>query len=175
MSPGTPRVAPYVDMDAELSVCGAYRYSLTRKWREQPGYLLWIMLNPSTANALKDDATIRKCVGFAKRWGYGSIAVVNLYALRATNPVVVEGATDPVGPDNDETIKRLASEATGICAGWGGSGPRSLRSRVVEVLAMIPGEVTCIGKTRDGHPLHPSRPAYANPLQIYAHARGASR
>ena len=84
-------------------------------------------------------------------------------------------ADDPVGPDNDETIKRLASEATGICAGWGGSGPRSLRLRVAEVLAMIPGEVACIGKTRAGHPLHPSRPGYANELQIYAHALGASR
>lgn len=160
-------MSEYLESDAELSACGAYRYSLTRKWREGPGYLLWIMLNPSTADHLKDDATIRKCVGFAKRWGYGAIVVANLYALRATNPIALEGAADPVGPDNNETLRELIAGATGICAGWGASGPRSLRARAVEVIAMVPGEIFCIGKTKDGYPKHPSRPGYATPIDIY--------
>lgn len=157
-----------IERDAELSVCGRYRYSLRRTWRQQHGYLLWIMLNPSTADALKDDATIRKCMGFARRWGYGSIAVANLYAYRATHPVELETAADPVGPDNDEWIRRLARDATGICAGWGGSGPARLKERVMRVVELLPPvEVACIGRTRGGHPRHPSRPGYATPLEVY--------
>jgi hypothetical protein len=154
--------------DALLSDDQRYRYWLSRTWREQPGFLLWIMLNPSTADALTDDATIRKCMGFARRWGYGSITVVNLYALRSTNPAALEADPDPVGPDNDEWICRLAAQATGIMAGWGASGPRGLKARAVAVNAMLPNvEVCCIGQTRDGYPRHPSRPGYATPVELY--------
>lgn len=155
--------------DAELSDDKLYRYVLTRTWREQPGFLLWIMLNPSTADALKDDATIRKCMGFARRWGYGSIRVVNLYAFRATYPADLERTPDPVGPDNDEWIRSTAGKATGIIAGWGGSGPwPGVKRRAIEVAGLLPHvEVACIGRTREGFPRHPSRPGYSTPLELY--------
>lgn len=157
-----------IKRDALLSPGLRYRYWLSRTWREQPGFLLWIMLNPSSADALDDDATIRKCMGFARRWGYGSITVVNLYALRSTDPKALEAHADPVGPDNDEWICRLAARATGIMAGWGASGPRGLKERAVRVNAMLPNvEVCCIGRTRDGYPRHPSRPGYATPVEMY--------
>ena len=161
----------YIETDAELSADERYRYRLRRAWRKQPGFLLWVMLNPSTANALKDDATIRKCVGFAKRWGYGAIEVVNLYALRATRPDELVLSDDPIGPENDEWIRQFAAKATGICAGWGSQKLPLFKQRVRDVLAMIPCEVACIGKTRDGFPRHPSRPSYATPLEIYADQR----
>ena len=71
---------------AEISPCGLYRYSLTRKWEAWKGTVNFIMLNPSTADAQEDDPTIRRCIGFAKAWGYGGIVVTNLFAYRATNP-----------------------------------------------------------------------------------------
>lgn len=156
---------------AMLSDDKRYRYWLRRTWREQPGYLLWIMLNPSTADAIGDDHTIRKCMGFARRWGYGSMMVVNLYAYRVTDPTLLESWDTPdpmVGPENDEWIKELAAKATGIVAGWGDSGPNGLRERAAYVADLLPAvEVACLGRTRQGMPRHPSRPGYATPLEIY--------
>src|SRR6185437_1447032 len=154
----------YLSSEAELSPCGSFRYYLRRAWGQQGRELLWIMLNPSTADAMKDDATIRKCVGFAQRWGYDSTVVANLYALRSTNPKALESAPDPIGPDNNRWIKQLVLESTGICAGWGASGPSTLDARSAEVMAMIPGEIFCIGTTKTGRPRHPSRPGYATPV-----------
>ena len=129
------------------------------------------MLNPSTADAMEDDATIRKCVGFAKRWGYDSTVVANLYALRSKDPKALEGALDPVGPANDTWIKQLVLESSGVFAGWGASGPSSLRTRSAEVMAMIPGLIRCIGTTKGGYPRHPSRPGYATPVSVLDRSR----
>jgi hypothetical protein len=79
-----PRVAE-IERTATISDCGRYRYTLGRTWSDEPP-VLFVMLNPSTADADVDDNTISKCIGFAKRWGHGGITVVNLYAWRATNP-----------------------------------------------------------------------------------------
>lgn len=86
---------------AGISECGTYRYWLCREWSPGLDSLVWLMLNPSTADATQDDPTIRRCMGFARRWGYGGITVVNLYAYRATNPRDLLTAADPVGPEND--------------------------------------------------------------------------
>lgn len=157
-----------ITRDAGLSGDQRYRYWLIRRWNQTPAYLLWIMLNPSTADALDDDATIRKCMGFAKRMGYGCIVVVNLYALRSTDPKVLETEDDPVGPDNDDWIRRFSKHASGIMAAWGASGPKGLRERVAEVTELLPdAEVRCLGETRDGFPRHPSRPGYATPITLH--------
>lgn len=157
---------------AEISVCQRYRYVLTRQWREQPGGLLWIMLNPSTADALKDDATIRKCMGFARRWGYGKITVVNLFAFRSRDPDALMLEDDPVGPDNDHWIAKCISESTGVAVGWGGSGPPDMTKKRALIVRDIIGaagvrEAVCIGFTANGMPLHPSRPAYSAGPAIY--------
>jgi len=83
----------------ELSPCGIYRYTLTREW-EDGRCVAWLMFNPSNADATDDDATIRKCIGFSKRWGYGRMAVVNLYGVRSRDPKTVAKTADPVGPLN---------------------------------------------------------------------------
>lgn len=137
--------------EAILSPCRSYRYALWRRWGDGPS-VLFVMLNPSTADATEDDATIRKCVGYAKRWGYGSLSVANLFAFRATDPRVMMAAIDPVGPDNDETISGLAKEASMIVAAWGKDGSYGGRDKVV--LAMLPN-THCLHRNKDGTPGHP--------------------
>jgi hypothetical protein len=105
---------------AVLSECGQFRYRLWRRWDQTLPILGYVMLNPSTADATEDDQTIRKCVGFARRLGYGSIEVVNLFAYRAREPADLKAAGYPVGEYNDQYIASVAADTGGrvICA-WG--------------------------------------------------------
>ena len=139
---------------AEISSDGVYRYSLTRQWGDGET-ACFVMLNPSTADAVHDDPTIRKCVGFAKRWGFGSLEVVNLFAFRATNPAVLRSAPHPIGPLNDDRIELAASRAGRIIAAWGGGGRYLNRGQKVrERLRWLGYEVWAIRKT-NGEPWHP--------------------
>ena len=153
--PGCNTVFPVLG-GAVFSTDQRYRYRLWRRWVDGPE-VLWVMLNPSTADAQEDDPTITRCVGFSKAWGFGGLQVVNLYALRATKPEELLGHPDPEGPDNaaawDDAGWR--SEGRTVVAAWGEKVnmpglPRSL---------MHPGRVArefqCLGVTRDGHPRHP--------------------
>jgi hypothetical protein len=122
---------------AVISECGVYRYHLQRIWGDGPRFC-WIMLNPSTADADQDDPTIRRVIGFSKSWGAGGIDVVNLFALRATNPVALKAHPDPVGIfRNDECILRIAAHpcVTQIIAAWGRGG--ELNGRDKQVLKML--------------------------------------
>lgn len=117
-----------IERDATLSPCGKYRYQLSRTWESGRPKATFIMLNPSTADATNDDATIRKCMGFARRWGMGGIIVGNLFAVRATDPRDMRRASDPVGPENYTHLMRMCREAGArlndgviICA-WGANG-----------------------------------------------------
>ena len=89
---------------AVFSPCRTYRYALSRVWAADKPYALFIGLNPSTADETLDDPTIRRCIDFAKRWGYGGLVMANLFAYRATNPSEMKAATDPVGVANDEWL-----------------------------------------------------------------------
>jgi len=141
--------------EACISECGKYRYWLSRRWGDDGGSVLWIMLNPSTADATRDDPTIRRCTSFARRWGYDGIHVVNLFAWRETRPQLLGLAADPVGPMTDEHIKRLSQLSSVIVAAWGAHGER-YNWRVQEVLRLLEGrEIRCLGTTRAGHPKHP--------------------
>jgi hypothetical protein len=120
---------------ATISECGRYRYHLERSWASKPDYLLWVMLNPSTADATKNDATIRRCIGFAQRLGYTGILVGNLYALRATNPRALRappGGIDAVGPENNRWLRMLAGRASKIICAWGQTGPDANRDEAKE-------------------------------------------
>src|SRR5882724_4976365 len=92
---------------AVLSDCERYRYALWRRWAERPA-VLFVGLNPSTADALQDDPTIRRCIRFAKAWGYGALYMGNLFAFRATDPRAMKAEADAVGPDNDGWLRQLA-------------------------------------------------------------------
>lgn len=147
---------------ADLSEDGVYRYWLGRRWDGGETYsLAFIMLNPSTADALADDPTIRKCVGFARRLNYRAISVFNLYAYRATDPADLKAAIrageDVVGPDNDLRLRILLHHrymaGERVVAAWGAHAPKA---RVQEVLAM-PGadSLLTLGLTKSGVPRHP--------------------
>ena len=113
------------------------------------------MLNPSTADARRDDPTIRRCMGFARTWGYGGVEVVNLFALRATDPSRLRIARDPVGPENDAHIRAVARRSSALVVAWGIHG--ALRERDAEVLALLSRRAPThsLGWTKDGHPRHP--------------------
>lgn len=146
--------APATARSAILSPCGTYRYELTRRWSDRP-LAGWVMPNPSTADAEVDDPTIRRCVGFAKAWGFGGIVVRNLYALRATDPAELRAHPEPIGPDNAEHLVRAAKDALTICA-WGAHGARDDRSRHVAALLEAAGaDLRCLALTADGQPRHP--------------------
>lgn len=140
-------------IEASADVRGDYRYTLTRTWNSSAEPLVFILLNPSTADASQDDPTIRRCIGFAKRWGFGGIVVVNLYAYRATKPRDMLAADDPVGPDNDRIITEIVNGKT-VVAAW---GTNARRERVAEVLALIQGTARLLALeiTKFGHPRHP--------------------
>lgn len=94
---------------AYFSPCRKYRYSLWREWdataeTKHEGYAMIVGLNPSTADEIHDDPTIRKCINFAQAWGYRALCMTNLFAYRATKPNVMRAAAEPVGPENDEVL-----------------------------------------------------------------------
>ena len=140
---------------ANFSPDGIYRYSLWRIWGEDNDpHLIVIGLNPSTADATEDDPTIRRCIGFAKREQLAGLVMLNLFALRATDPKIMLAHADPIGPQTDSVIRincRTDSRDI-IIAAWGTHG--SHRGRGKQVADLIPN-LRCFGKTKDGHPKHP--------------------
>jgi hypothetical protein len=148
---------------AEISDCGCYRYALWRKWSEDPAAPLatFLMLNPSTADAHVDDPTIRKCCGFARRWGCAGIWVVNLFAFRATNPrdLFFHSYETIVGPKNDEWVS-AALKGSYVCA-WGAAVSALATRRARDVLALASVHRVCLGVAADGSPRHPLMLSYA--------------
>lgn len=156
------------DWLAVISACEQYRYVLRRRLSQQSehGTILWLMCNPSTADHHVLDPTVRRCVDFSKRWGFGVMAVGNLYALRSPKPAVLWTVDDPVGPSNDFYIRGLVAEASTIVAAWG-TDPKP--TRAFEVLAII-GEskqVFCLGTSKSGAPRHPLYIKGVTPLIPY--------
>jgi hypothetical protein len=142
-----------VNRDALLSADGRYRYQLMRSWGDGP-WLTFVMLNPSTADALVDDPTIRRCIAFAEAWGYGGLIVVNLFALRATDPRELLTAVDPVGHENDWHIADAVEQTDLVVAAWGASIPRQHGKRPAAVRELL-GDAHHLGLTAAGHPRHP--------------------
>lgn len=141
---------------ATFSPCRTYRYSLTRRWGTRP-HVLFIGLNPSTADETQDDPTIRRCIGFAERWGYGGLVMANLFAFRATDPKAMLTAPDPVGPENDDWLRQLGDECERVLAAWGAHGRHMGRGAAVMRLLGNEGRrlIYCLGTTRVGYPKHP--------------------
>ena len=115
---------------AAFSPCGRYRWHLARTWDADGSRVAFVALNPSTADATHDDPTIRRCIGFARRWGAGGVDVVNLYAFRATKPRDLFAADDPVGPDNDAWIDAVVARADRVVLAWGHHGARDGDARL---------------------------------------------
>jgi hypothetical protein len=131
-----------------------YRYWLDRVWGKDKRMCVFVLLNPSTADALEDDPTTRRCQGYARAWGYGSVSIVNLFALRATKPAALYGQGNPVGALNDDHILDRANSANLIVCAWGVHGAYLGRGEAVRrLLSEYPLHV--LGLTKDGHPKHP--------------------
>lgn len=146
-----------LDSGAIITPCGRYRYLLWRRWDPQRPVCMFIGLNPSTADETEDDPTIRRCINFAKAWGYGSLWMTNLCAFRATDPDIMrarQGAA--IGPRNDEYLITCGRAAGIVVAAWGTGGV--FRRREANVREYMEGSsipLYYLKLTKDGHPSHP--------------------
>ena len=158
-------------MSAVISACGRYRYRLERFASPHALLTAVLMVNPSTADAEQDDATIRKLRGFGERNQWGRIIVGNLFALRATDVRELGKVEDPVGPENDDHLIRILAECDQVVCAWGplAKQPRGWRDRYQNVLGLIHGaglDPMRIGPlTNCGHPKHPLMLSYALPVE----------
>lgn len=141
---------------AVISPCGRYRYLLTRAWAPEKGVLTFVMLNPSTADARQDDPTLRKCIHFAREFGFGELWVVNLFAWRSTSPLgLPQEKWQAQGDDNDRYILQAVGASVQVICAWGVHGGRFQRDK--EVLALIRQSHSphCLQLTKGGFPAHP--------------------
>ena len=158
-----------MDKGANISDCGRYRYGLWRTWDYSLPHVLFIGLNPSTADETEDDPTIRRCMGFARDWGYGGIYMANLFAWRSTDPKILDKMhTDPVGPGNDYWLETYSHNFRCIIACWGGRG--KILDRDIQVCRLLSGyRLLALGLTLAGHPRQPlylPRSAKPEPFRI---------
>lgn len=145
---------------AEFSDCETYRYRL--RYELNDGNVLapptkpiaFVMLNPSTANEITPDPTVRRCMSFAAAWGYSTLLVANLFALRATDPRELARHADPIGPENDAVLAALIDSATPIVAAWGAHPMAYVRAPDVLRLGRA-RDLCCLGTTASGSPRHP--------------------
>jgi hypothetical protein len=149
MSPSLPA--------AVVSACGKYRYVLTRRVGPGRRTAAFVLLNPSTADATRDDPTIRRCIGFARRWHCGRLVVLNLFAFRATHPAELKRTDAPVGPRNRAWYRRLLPPRNGVVVcGWGAHGEhRGQAAAVLAWMVELGVEPLALGLTKNGHPRHP--------------------
>ena len=160
---------------AVISDDGLYRYRLTREVGCCDRTMTFVMLNPSTADALTDDPTIRRCKNFAAREGCHRIIVVNLYAYRATKPTVLREAAgagiDPVGPENLRHVDMAMREGRVVVA-WGAHAATSPATSVAHLIANWSGPMWCLGRTKDGSPRHPLMVRSDQPLERWTPLQG---
>ena len=143
-------------MGALFSSCRTYRYYLWRIWDRKTARVMFIGLNPSTADEFNDDVTIRRCVGFAKKWGYGGLIMANIFAFRATKPEEMKAAKDCIGPLNDQYLLDISFGEALIVLGWGNHGEFMNRGeQVIQMLLPHRSDLYHFGLTCKGNPKHP--------------------
>jgi hypothetical protein len=144
----------YLDSSAEISTDGLYRYELTRRLSNGTRTILFVGLNPSTATAAEDDPTVRREVDFARRWGFNWYLKGNLYAYRSPDPMVLDHAADPIGPENRQALEQMVRRAEAVVGAW---GTKQLTRPAREIADWIQSleKARCLGFTKDGSPKHP--------------------
>lgn len=154
---------------AIFSDCGRYRYRLSRRWADGED-CVFVGLNPSTADGAKNDATVRKCMQFARAWGFAGLTLVNLYARRCRYPQALATSDNPVGPDNDAWLAGAVKEAPLVIAMWGNHGARAYGEVARrDLLAMdLRNDWRCFGRTKQGAPQHPLYLPNAAQLQTFS-------
>jgi len=149
--------------EAVFSDCRTYRYRLAQIWDETLDPLYWLMLNPSTADEVKNDPTVERCERRARMWGYGGSVVLNIFAYRATDPKDMRTAPDSIGPENDKWIRELAavSNDVTVIGGWGEHGAHMNRGQtVLDIFNQENGRINALKINASGHPAHPLYIAY---------------
>ena len=144
-----------LESGAVFDVSGRYRYSLWRAWSAYNPRIVFILLNPSTADEQRNDPTIRRCIGFARAWKFGSVEVVNLFAYRATDAKELLKIVNPIGEENNCYLVQAVERCSTVVVGWGIRG--TLLGRDSQVLSLLAGrkDIFCLGITKDGQPRHP--------------------
>lgn len=163
-----------MNQGAHFSPDRRYRYSLWRIWNEDKPLVMFIGLNPSTANEREPDPTIRRVMKFAYNWGYGGIYMMNLFAFVTAYPIRLAEEADPLG-DNNGWLDKIAINCEMIVFAWGafgdGKGRQLIRDRAESVKALFPGAY-CIAKTKTGHPGHPLfLPGYLKPFPYFENVK----
>ena len=144
-----------VEYGAIFDVNGRYRYSLWRSWSTHYPRIVFILLNPSSADEQRNDPTIRRCMGFARAWNFGSMEVVNLFAYRATDYRELFKVSDPIGEENNHFLLQAVERCSTVVLGWGTRGTLLGRDRQVISLLAHRNDVYCLGIMKDGKPRHP--------------------
>jgi hypothetical protein len=156
---------------AVISRCERYRYALSRAWTDGQRYVMFVGLNPSTADGMVEDPTLRRCIRFARDWGYDGLWLGNLYALRSPYPQELRRpGVEPVGPKTDHWLAHMRERAQLVVAAWGADPAAA--ARVPAALELL-GDVHCLGVTKDGAPRHPLYLRADAPLQPWTAARPA--
>jgi hypothetical protein len=130
-----------------------YRYELWRVWDSGKPMMMFVGLNPSTADETEPDNTVTRCMGFANSWGFGGMYMMNLFAYRATKPKDMFVQDDPVGPDTDYHLKLVQDKVEMILLAWGNHGTFMRRDHAV--LSILHKNVHYLRKTKAGNPEHP--------------------
>jgi hypothetical protein len=139
---------------AVISRCERYRYALMRAWSDGPRRVMFVGLNPSTADGMVEDPTLRRCIGFARAWGYDGLWMANLYGLRSPKPRALRLVDDPIGPTTDHWLAHMRERSDLVVACWG-ADPMATPERVAAVRAIVGDELHAIRVTKTRRPEHP--------------------
>jgi hypothetical protein len=144
-----------INSGATFSPCRKYRYKLWRIWDDSLPMVAFIGLNPSTADETKNDPTITRCINYAKKWGYGGMYMMNIFAFRATDPNVMKAEKRPIGPENDYHLYDIAKSVESVVCSWGNHGSHADRSEFVTSRLFDDMKLHCLGTNKSGEPKHP--------------------
>lgn len=151
-----------VDRGAYFSPCRAYRYKLWRTWDSTKPKVMFLMLNPSTADEVHNDPTVERCERRARLMGFGGLVVCNIFAYRATDPQEMKSVIDPVGPENNQVIAALANDVAQIVCAWGNHGQHLKRSTYMrKLLKKHRRKLKVLKLAKTGEPVHPLYQPYA--------------
>lgn len=168
-----PIATETIEGSAVISPCNQYRYLLSRVWDARKPRLLWILLNPSVADAVVPDMTVTKGIGFSQRWGAGSMEYGNLFSYRATYTAdlysALRAGVDVVGPENDAYLSAAIARADAVIFAWGAlDGSEPVQKRAAHVMSLLQRhDPVCLGHTKHGYPRHPSRIGYDTPIEAF--------
>ena len=140
------------DNGADFSSCRKYRYTLWRTWSSNKPKVMFLGLNPSTADEVKNDPTVTRCIKYAQKWGYGGMYMMNIFAFRTTYPVELKKAKNPIGPDNDKWIKLISNKVDLSVGACGNDGQYLNRSITIKQLV---DNLHCLKINNSGEPAHP--------------------